>query len=265
MFPLLIIGIAIAGIVIGRSKKPLVSTRENVGRQVYQLPVSQPKPSPLQLLRVCIRQQKRPTERLVEAAMREAYMAGNHELVEQIAVAYHKMIEPAAAAPSEVPASPPAVPPVAPATGADGSPPAPEPRSYPSPIEGVEDDDWSLFANAMKIHPPEFETDRHVGAFHQRKDRLAQLKLAPGKDEGEQYQAFVKDCLDHMRQKKMIDEHVTSVIQIDGEDHVVSVSGLLGLMKAAGPKNAVVWIMQPENRKSFPNTTEIFKRCNNCF
>lgn len=260
MWPIAIIGLAVFAYAIGKGKSP-VSTghaRENVGRQ---LPA--PKETALQKLHKVIRRGGRPSEWLISEAVSEAYRHGDYVLADKILSAFDKQ----EATPSEVPVSPPSgeVTSAVPAAAAPGVPPAPEPRSYSSPIEHVPDDEWSAFANAMRIHEPDFETDRHVGAFHQRKDRLKQLRLEPGKDEESQYRAFVADCLNHMEQKALINEYVTSVVKIGADEHVVTASGLLGLMKAAGPKNAVHWITHPEEQDKFPKTTDIFLRCNNIF
>lgn len=275
----IVIGAIVIGLWIGKSKMSFLSignssTRESTRESEHvgrRLPSStRPTPqtvSPIELLKEVIRRGRQPKEWLVIKAVEEAFRKGDMILADAILTAFEKRLAPEKEPPiSEAPASPPTVATDAPASvPVDSVPPAPEPRSYSSPIEGVEDDDWSMFANSMRIHPPEFETDRHIGIFHQRKDRLKQLQLSPSKDEEEQYRAFVRDCLDHLNHKKLLGEHVTTVIKVRGEDHVVTASGFLGLMKAAGPKNAVHWIQNPEEREKFPHTTEIFLRCNNCF
>lgn len=265
MWPIAIIGLAVFAYAIGKGKSPVSignSRTTDVGRQ---LPAAKP-PTALQRLHRVIHKGGRPSEWLISEAVREAYNHGDYVLADKILSAFDKQESSQSA--SEAPVSPPPgdVASAVPAAATPGVPPAPEPRSYSSPIEHVPDDEWSAFANAMRIHDPDFETDRHVGAFHQRKDRLKQLRLEAGKgDEESQYKAFVADCLNHMEQKALINEYVTSVVKIGPDEHVVTASGLLGLMKAAGPKNAVHWITHPDEQEKFPKTTDIFIRCNGIF
>lgn len=267
----LAVGLAMIGFMLGRSKKGAISVgenRERVGAK-YVLDTPRRQPTPLEILKHFLARRIRPSEQLVAAACQQAYDMGNYDLVDAIVKAYEHSCQSQHPHASEAPASPPAPAPAtpdAPASAADQSvPPAPGPRSLKSPIEGVSDDEWSNFAAVMKTDDPTFETDRHLGAYHQRKDRLSKLSLSPGKDEDSQYEAFVADCLDHMRQKKLIYDNVAAHVEVNGETHVVSVSGFLGLMKVAGPQNAVHWINNPEDQKNFPKTTEVFLRCNNCF
>lgn len=149
------------------------------------------------------------------------------------------------------------------------SSPSSEPRSFSSPIKGVPDLDWGSFVESMRVADPSFADEKYVGSFHLNRKRLGQLGIAPealADNEQAQIEAFTADVMDHFeKHKNKIAPYIALPIKIDGSDHVVSLSGMLGLLKAAGPKNAVEWIQNEESRDRFPYTKQLFLKCNQQF
>lgn len=147
--------------------------------------------------------------------------------------------------------------------------PAPESRSFSSPIRGIPDMDWTSFVESMRVAEPSFKDEKYVGAFHLNRKRLDQLGISPealADNEQAQVEAFTADVVDHFeKHKAKIAPFIAQPVKIDGQDHVVSLSGMLGLLKAAGPKNAVAWIENEESRDRFPYTKQLFLKCNQQF
>jgi hypothetical protein len=136
----------------------------------------------------------------------------------------------------------------------------------PSPLDGVPDEDWVEFVDRLRTKPAGFASDRYVGQFEQNRGRLQHLGIPdPGSPEAE-YKAMVADVEDRNGEAaKLIADHSGEVVNLAGVDHAVTWSGILGLIKAAGPEGAEGWLTNPEDRTRFPRTTETFVRTNGCF
>lgn len=138
-----------------------------------------------------------------------------------------------------------------------------------SPLEGVADDEWQDFILAMKDKDPAFENERHVGAFHHSKARIAKLGVDPSKvkgDEALQIELFQKDLASRAEEASDLINAVSGQeIEIDGSTHVITKSGVLALIKVAGPERARDWIEDPSSREKFPKTKELFLKCNLLF
>ncbi len=137
-----------------------------------------------------------------------------------------------------------------------------------SPIEGISNDDWSKFVTKLSRESPSYSTNRHVGMFHHRRDRLAELGIADVPDIEAQLKALEADMGDaheHAQKSGLIEEYVSTTVDVDGTEHPVSLSGLLGVIQAAGLEGACEWLENPSDRKRFPKTTEIFLKTNGVF
>jgi hypothetical protein len=145
-------------------------------------------------------------------------------------------------------------------------------QTFPSPLADdsgrkIPDEEWSEFVKAMRVAPETYSHDKYIGAFAHNKARLAELgvKQLPTTFD-EQYKVFASDIHDRFTRHQDICQNYTGdVVNIKGQDHAVTLSGVLGLLKAAGPRNAVHWLEHPEDREKFPNTTDVFLRSNGCF
>jgi hypothetical protein len=153
----------------------------------------------------------------------------------------------------------------------DKSPPedASKPPSSSSPIEGVGPDEWTEFTTQLRTQEPSFKNERAIGAYHHNIDRLTQLGIEPSSlenNESAQLAAISKDIAEYRKsERKLIDDFGGDLIQIEGKTHPITMSGILGVIKAAGPRNARQWFKDPEDRASHPRTTETFLRTNGVF
>lgn len=147
-----------------------------------------------------------------------------------------------------------------------------------SPIDGVSNEEWESFIDKLKTQTADYSTDKHIGAYHHHKERLQQLGIDPASltDEESQYHAMAKDIAAYRStQRALIDDFGGELIDLPGNSsssnadgsntHCVTMSGILGVMKAAGPKNARAWFKNPADRASHPHTTETFLRTNGLF
>lgn len=148
---------------------------------------------------------------------------------------------------------------------ASPSPSAPAP-SAASPFKGVDDETWSQFVSAMATQKPDYDGAKHVGRFHQSKDRLSQLGIEDVSTPEKQYEAFKADIQD-LRDKaaSLISSYECTPVEIDGQEKVITMSGILALAKSAGVENAESWLTNPKDRAKFPKTTEMFSKANGMF
>lgn len=138
----------------------------------------------------------------------------------------------------------------------------------PSPIDTVSQTDWQAFCDVLRTKKPEWSNESHLGAFEHRRTRLRHLGIAEEslsdlasqcKALGSDIAAYYRDC------PKLLSAHVGRLVDVNGAKYPITMSGVLGLLKAAGPKGAEGWLQNPEDRKRFPNTTDVFTRCNGRF
>jgi len=145
------------------------------------------------------------------------------------------------------------------------------------PIEGVRAQDWEAFANRVAREMPTFTSKRHVGAFRQSVDRLAELGIDPAQvasSPEEQVRAFCTDMDDayrHARDSGMVAEFQGALVDVptpEGGTSIpieVTLSGVLGVIQAAGLEGAASWLSDPNDRRKFANTTRAFVRTNGVF
>lgn len=145
-----------------------------------------------------------------------------------------------------------------------------------SPIEGIGTEEWGSFIGRVSREVPTFTTSRHVGQFRQRKDRLAELGIDPAKilnSPDAQVAAFEQDMCDayaHANQSGLVSDHLGETVSIpmpDGSEAAakITLSGMLGIIQAAGLEGAAQWLEVPADRRRFPNTTQAFTRTNGVF
>lgn len=135
-----------------------------------------------------------------------------------------------------------------------------------SPFDNVDQDDWDYFVDQMRTKQPGWTSERHVGQFEQNKARLKSLGLPDPTDDDSEHQALANDMADYRESEyQLISDNAGDVVNIDGVDHAITESGILGLLKCAGPSGARSWLVNPDDRKRFPKTTETFIKVNGCF
>jgi len=130
--------------------------------------------------------------------------------------------------------------------------------------------EWDTFADRLAREAPTFLTKRHVGKFRTRRERLAELGIDPVAlvgDEHAQREALaaeMRDAFEHAQNGGLVD-HVGATIAIDGADHIITLSGVLGVIQVAGLEGACAWLESPADRRRFKNTTAAFTRTNGVF
>lgn len=205
----------------------------------------------LRMLNRVVKANKQPPRWLVCEATREAYELGDWRAVTVITNAFQTQ-SPRQESPQQA----------QPQTDI----PAPTPRT--SPLDGVTDDEWSQLVEALRVQKPEFATDNHLGAYYHSRDRLDQLGI-DGKTldtEAAQYQALATDLAAYkLSERNLINDMCGDMVSVQGQQHPVTMSGVLGLLKAAGPKHAKSWFKSETDRLSHPHTTETFLKTNGIF
>jgi len=144
-----------------------------------------------------------------------------------------------------------------------------------SPIEGVPAEAWSEFAGRVSREQPTFRSDHHVGKFRQRRSRLAEIGIDPDSiadspsDQDRAFDVDMRDAYYHAVESGLIAEYGGHAIEIPSSDTPrpiqVTLSGVLGVIQAAGLEGAVGWLDNPEDRRRFPGTTRAFLRTNGVF
>lgn len=145
--------------------------------------------------------------------------------------------------------------------------------ALPSPIRNVDSERWSAFTERLARESPSFASARHVGQFRQNRQRLGELGIDPASIVGSveaQRRALDRDLADayrHAVDSGMTSEHVNRTITLPGDDAPVRVtmSGVLGVVQAAGLEGAVGWLESYNDRRRFPHTTAAFQRTNGVF
>lgn len=192
-----------------------------------------------------------PSKWLVSEAMAEAYDSGDWGAVSEISNMFGE-----------------------PEPQAQGTPPPGEepaasqeqPTPTKSPLDGIEDGDWRSFTEALATRDPGFATERYVGKYEQSLSRLKQLGVEPPQGEAAQASALATDMGVYWEDEaKLIQDFAGEVVEIKGGQHAVTPSGVLGLLKSAGPQGARSWLEHEGDREKFPRTTETFIRTNGCF
>lgn len=199
-------------------------------------------------------------EWLVNEAMREAYDAGDWEILRALSRTFdqERDEEPVNENPenpvNESPENPPAQPMIV--------------IGKNSPIYGVTNDDWSAFVDKLETKAVDYKDDKHVGAYYHHKNRLTEIGVNAESltDKQAQYNALETDLKDVLsKYKKLINDWSGDVLTINGQTTSITRSGILGLIKAAGAEGASGWLKNEQQRTQYPMTTELFLRTNGMF
>lgn len=137
-----------------------------------------------------------------------------------------------------------------------------------SPFDGVTNDAWGKFVSALATEKDEYKTDKHVGRYHHSRARLGQLGIDPDGITTEQaaYEALDRDLQELNRScKALLDRYICHPVNVRGQDCMMTMSGILGLLKSAGPEAARSWIENPRDRDQYPMTTQMFLATNGMF
>jgi hypothetical protein len=135
-----------------------------------------------------------------------------------------------------------------------------------SPFDGVPNESWDRFVSSLETQKEDYQGPKHVGRFHHSKERLSQLKIADVSTGEKQYEALVTDLVDaREKSQALIREFEFQPIALESGEHVITLSGLLAVIKSAGMEHARSWFVNPEDRKKFPKTTEMFSKANGAF
>jgi len=155
----------------------------------------------------------------------------------------------------------------------DEAPSQADASSPGSPLAGVSDNAWREFVKRLAREAPTFSSERSVGQYRQRRERLAELGANPSALQGSavaQREALDMDLADahnHAAAGGLLAEHLGRVISVPGHEgeERITLSGILGVIQCAGLEGAVGWLEQPNDRKRFPHTTQVFLRTNGIF
>lgn len=141
-----------------------------------------------------------------------------------------------------------------------------------SPIARVSNQDWAQFVSRIAREQVTFTSPHHVGAFRQRRSRLAELGIDPSSVVGSPEAqagalcADMDDAYRHATSSGLVAEYQGVTVQIpSGGSIEVTLSGVLGVIQAAGLEGAAGWLEDPRDRERFPHTTAAFLRTNGVF
>ena len=178
---------------------------------------------------------------------------------------------PRPAAPRHVALEAPAAPAPAPVSATERRATA-GPAATAAPIRGVDLVAWEAFVARLVRETPAYQSSKHVGQYRQRKDRLRELGLPFTKllgDAAAQRAALDADLADaykHASDGEML-QHVGRLIALPGVEAPtrVTLSGVLGVIQAAGLEGAEGWLSSQKDRKAYPHTTAAYVRSNGVF
>lgn len=132
----------------------------------------------------------------------------------------------------------------------------------------ISPEEWREFLLCFKTKDPGYKGERHFGAFEHSTRRVNQLGWSPDSLTTEEAQLAALDAdLTNYRQssERLLNDFTGESVTVNGEKVSVTRSGILALLKAAGPAGAKGWLTEEHQRKQFPHTTEIFVRGNGRF
>jgi len=203
--------------------------------------------SALDTFNAYLRQGQEPPSFVAKLAHDEALSIGDAALAQQIAATF-----------------------LAPSATASGSPTLPP---MTSPIPGVADEPWNAFASVLAREPVDHDSNRRIGRYAASKSRLTEIGIDPtsiANSSNAQDVALCADLADahhHLAQSGELGKWIGHQIAIPDSDDVLvlSLSGLLGVCSVAGLEGAIGWLRSKDERKRFPNTTNLFLRTNGIF
>lgn len=142
-----------------------------------------------------------------------------------------------------------------------------------SPLPGVPDELWMAFAQLLVREPVIFDSGRRVGRYAASKTRLAEIGIDPEqivRSANAQDMALCADLADayhHLEQSGTLAKFLGRPVAIPDAEHpsTISLSGLLGVASVAGLEGALGWLTKKDERRRFPQTTNLFLRTNGVF
>lgn len=149
-----------------------------------------------------------------------------------------------------------------------------DPPMTASPLLGISNDAWSHFCGKLVREAPTYQSARHVGQYRQRRERLTELGIDPDSIVGSAemqraaLDADLADAYHHAADETSgLVRNVNRKIMLpnQGDPMTITLSGVLGVIQAAGLEGAVGWLESPRDRKKYPHTTQAFVRCNGVF
>jgi hypothetical protein len=244
-------------------------------------PTPPPAPSPIAVFVAFLEAKQTPPDLVIWCASAEAEMSGNTLLARSIADRYpDAMARRISPAPAPVAAAAPAPPTPVETPAAEAPAPvpiAPAPVSAsafaPSPIAGISDESWRAFCERLVRGEPTYQSERRIGRYHHRKDRLREIGFEPESLLGScdaQDDALCADMADvhrHLTASGDAARHIGRPISLPDAPELVTItlSGLLGVASVAGLDDMPDWLAHKADRKKFPNTTAAFLRTNGVF
>ena len=259
MIPLLIFfgGLVVVHTIANRSR--IIQTRTGAVFQTRR----ERRPN-LQTLLEILRQGREPEEWVIDDAIEEAYDEGDWQIVAKL----HRKFYDSDDQPDDQPdegqkQEEENEPPDAPTPEDDASPIV---VGRNSPFDGVPDDAWDRFVASLETQATDYQGPKHVGRFHHSRERLAQLKIKDVSTPEKQYEALVADLSDARDHSgELIRDFEFQPIAVEGGERPITLSGILAVIKSAGSEHARSWFTNPDDRKKFPKTTEMFSKANGAF
>lgn len=217
-------------------------------------------------LALCIKTGRPATRWLVSAAAAEACEAGDAPTLYYLSKHFSKVITPRReAVPTEI-------------SDSEGNSEVPSSdeendefdgmgeQALKSPIDGVGDEEWADFVSRLRTKEPGHKSDKYVGQYEQNRARLRQLGIAEPGTPDDEHDVLAKDMAAHAKSSAaLINQWSGDVLTINGIEHPICASGILGLLKSAGTDGAESWLTNESDRTQYPKTTEAFLRSNGCF
>ena len=246
-------------------------------------------PGPIEVLHGFMLRDQQPPAFVVHHALAEAELMGRHDLVghlvrvfvepavyeveERVTVAPPPIVQAAPPASQHAPSSPAPLDDNNSDSATDATVDASADVSTSSPLPGVADDQWAAFSGALAREAPTFDSNRHVGRYRQRKDRLRELGCDPAivlANPRAQDVALAMDVADaarHLYESGTAEQHVGRTVLLPDEDQprTITLSGVVGIAHAAGLEGCVGWLESREDRKRYPHTTKVFLATNGAF
>ena len=125
----------------------------------------------------------------------------------------------------------------------------------------------------LERESPSYSSQRHVGQYRQRRERLAELGINPSaiansaQAQRTALDADLADAHRHGVASEMFAQHVGRPITLPGREGAmpITLSGVLGVIQCAGLEGAAGWLERSNDRKRYPHTTQAFLHTNGVF
>lgn len=146
--------------------------------------------------------------------------------------------------------------------------PTPNDTEYHPDLPPPASAEWGRLLAMLCTADPYYDAPNHIGAYQHHKRRVA-LFCDPVVLIGDldlQTDVLTRDLHRLYGEHSDVLQYLRTEVELpDTSTSVVSRSGLLALLKCAGPRGALNWLSIPKERIQFPTTTSIFALCNGIF